>query len=148
MITTWRSTLTERICHNIRICNDGCWWWMGALDAYGYGTLGGKFERAKKTLKAHRTTYELFVGPIPKRLPLDHTCSNHRCVNPEHLEPVTQAENNRRAGQRRTVCKNGHPWSNMLIVRRKTDKVERWCKLCNANRGKRRKLRKGGAYGG
>src|SRR5438445_12239024 len=129
MITTWQSTLTERICHNIRICNDGCWWWMGTLDAHGYGTLGGKFERRRKTLKAHRIAYELFVGPIPNHLPLDHTCTNHRCVNPEHLEPVTQAENNRRSGIRRTVCKNGHPWSNALIVRRRTGKIERWCRL-------------------
>jgi len=41
------------------------------------------------------------VGPIPDGLHLDHLCANPPCVRPDHLEPVTQAENNRRAAQRR-----------------------------------------------
>ena len=131
--------MAERICHNIRICEDGCWWWMGARDAYGYGALGGNYQYGRKTLKAHRMAYELFVGPIPNELPLDHKCQNHRCVNPEHLEPVTYAENNRRAGERRTHCKNGHPWHGNLIVTRRSGKKEKWCRQCTDDRARRRR---------
>lgn len=47
--------------------------------------------------RAHRVVYESLVGPIPAGLELDHTCRVRRCVNPDHLEPVTHAENQRRS---------------------------------------------------
>lgn len=65
-----------------------CWYWIGARDRNGYGVFG--------QLKAHRYAYTLLVGEIPQGLGLDHLCRVRRCVNPKHLEPVTQAENNRR----------------------------------------------------
>lgn len=61
---------------------------------------------------AHRFAYEALVGPIPAGMHLDHLCRNRACYNPRHLEPVAQAENNRRAGldtrARRTHCPKGH----------------------------------------
>jgi hypothetical protein len=51
---------------------------------------------------AHRVVYERVRGPIPKGLVLDHLCRNPGCVNPEHLEPVSQATNLRRAMSRLT----------------------------------------------
>lgn len=78
----------------------GCWLWMGGKTAAGYGqfSVGG---RSGKTVYAHRWSYEHHVGPIPAGLTIDHVhangCRHHHCVNPAHLEAVTQAENNRRA---------------------------------------------------
>jgi hypothetical protein len=46
--------------------------------------------------KVHRYVYEQLVGPIPTDLALDHLCGVKCCVNPDHLEPVTFAENTRR----------------------------------------------------
>lgn len=63
---------------------------------------------------AHRIAYELVVGPIPEGLTLDHLCRVRRCVNPEHLEPVTMGENLRRGmspamiSKRTGICKRGH----------------------------------------
>lgn len=48
------------------------------------------------TCTAHRWAYEFLVGEIPEGLTLDHLCRNKACVMPDHLEPVTQAENHRR----------------------------------------------------
>lgn len=66
-----------------------CWEWGERLYPNGYG----RFDKDGKTYMAHRVVYESEVGPIPDGLNLDHICGNKKCVNPKHLEPVTQAEN-------------------------------------------------------
>lgn len=68
--------------------------WTGALDHGGYGRVSNK--RGGSSL-AHRRVYERERGPVPPGLVLDHLCSNPPCVNPDHLEPVTQGENVRRS---------------------------------------------------
>ena len=82
-----------------------CWEWTGALDGRGYGQtyIPGLYQPRR----AHRVVYELLVGPIPDGLVIDHLCRNPSCVNPDHVEPVTQGTNIRRA-LFRPMCKNGH----------------------------------------
>jgi hypothetical protein len=74
-----------------------CWEWRGAVGSSGYGV----FHAGPGLELAHRFAYEALVGPIPEGCDLDHLCGNTRCVNPAHLEPVTHAENVRRAAERR-----------------------------------------------
>ncbi len=94
-------------------CNSECWLWVGYVRPDGYGEMGGG---PGEVLRAHRFSYEHFVGPIPAGLTIDHLCRVRSCVNPKHLEPVTQRENNRRGfsiyatNARKTHCKNGHPF--------------------------------------
>ena len=77
---------------------DSCWLWQGAtLNGYGRFHLEGSSEMGtKRQVKAHRFSYELVNGPIPKGITLDHLCRITQCVNPDHLEPVAPIENLRR----------------------------------------------------
>lgn len=75
----------------------GCWVWQRAIDRRGYGVI----KDGKRLKRAHRVMYERHRGPIPEGLELDHLCVNPPCVNPDHLEPVTRAENLRRMRERR-----------------------------------------------
>lgn len=76
---------------------NGCWLWVGSKTHDGYGNL----KRGGRIYVVHRYVYELVAGPIPEGLELDHLCFVRNCVNPEHLEPVTGAENRRRMHARR-----------------------------------------------
>src|SRR3990167_6386730 len=111
--------------------NSGCWLWTGADDGNGYGTLTvGRVMR-----KAHLYSYEAFVGPIPEGLQLDHLCRVRCCVNPDHLEPVTQRENILRGmgiaavNARKTFCKHGHEFSAENTRVRKNG--TRQCRACH-----------------
>lgn len=70
----------------------GCWVWQGVLDTKGYG----QFSINQKIIRAHRYSFSLSGGVLVKGLVIDHKCSNTRCVNPNHLEQVTQKENIKR----------------------------------------------------
>lgn len=70
-----------------------CWLWTRPLTDRGYASFG--YDGGK--IRAHRFAYEQIVGPIPAGLTLDHLCRVRHCVNPSHMEPVTQAENSLRA---------------------------------------------------
>lgn len=78
----------------IEIDADGCWNWTGTLRG-GYSVFNHKNIKYR-TAAGHRWSYEHFKGAIPEGLTIDHLCCNTRCVNPDHLEAVTQSENSRR----------------------------------------------------
>lgn len=107
--------LIDRLAGKIEVDeSSGCWMWQGALHhgrAVGghYGSIG--FQGS--SLLAHRAVWLATVGPIPDGLHLDHLCRTPPCVNPDHLEPVTPAENFRRGEHKsvmfgRGVCHRGH----------------------------------------
>jgi hypothetical protein len=105
--TRW--TAHEHILNHIQIGN-GCWEWGGTKDVRGYGKIQMSSDGKQRTTGAHRVVYEYVLGPIPEGLELDHLCRNPSCVRPDHLEPVTHAENLRRASPyiRWTHCAKGH----------------------------------------
>lgn len=90
---------------------DECWGWLAHRNPKGYGRFS---VTRTHHVQAHRFAYEQEVGPIPTGLTLDHLCRNRGCVNPAHLEPVTNRENVLRGETlpalniRKTRCPNGH----------------------------------------
>lgn len=85
---------------------NGCWVWGGASfkDGYGKINIGNGVMRL-----AHRIFYELYNSDIKPGLVIDHLCENKSCVNPKHLEQVTQLENMQRYFSKpRPNCPQGH----------------------------------------
>lgn len=123
--------LAERIKALSTITETGCWEWQANMSNSGYGQL--RVTRPKRrTLLAHRASYEAFIGPIPDGLQIDHLCRNKRCCNPEHLEPVTHAENMRRRDAAITSCPAGHPYDDKNTYRDRRGK--RHCRACSRDR--------------
>lgn len=69
-----------------------CWLWPYAINSQGYGQL----QISKKRYEAHKWMFEQIKGPVPHKSELDHICRQRSCINPEHLQPVSHAENCRR----------------------------------------------------
>lgn len=69
----------------------GCWIWTASTAGKGYGQL--RIPGTRKNVYAHRYSYELYRGPIPKGAQLLHSCDNPRCVNPDHLTPGSAKDN-------------------------------------------------------
>jgi hypothetical protein len=117
---------------------DTCWLWTGKIDTrgQGYGVFTYKVGGKPKTVGAHRFAYELWVGPIPSGLSIDHVydrgCRFTHCVNPAHLEPITPAEQNRRYYIRQTHCKWGHEFTPENT--RLSPEGHRLCKICTRRR--------------
>ncbi len=90
---------------------------------------------------AHRWSYWFFIGEIPKGLTVDHLCSNPPCVNPDHLDAVTQRENNFRSPKylgNRTHCPRGHEYNfENTYIRPNLKGLSNWrdCKECVKRRG-------------
>lgn len=107
---------------------DYCWLWTGAPDSHGYGQTPLNGRR----VMAHRWSYEYHVGPIPEGKILDHLCRNPPCVNPVHLEPVTQKINMERSiTGTKTVCAQGHDLTDPANLKRRGGSSDRWrCRPC------------------
>ena len=122
---------------------DGCWEWQGCRTALGYGKLhaGGR----NKLVTAHRLALFFAGRPVPPDKVVDHLCRNPGCVNPKHLDIVTQGVNNVRGygyagiNARKTHCIHGHEFTeaNTGWQKRGGVIVGRRCKTCERDRSKR-----------
>lgn len=108
-----------------------CWLWQGKLDAQGYGVAKLYGFSGGHNRGAHRIAYYLEKGDISQGLVLDHLCRTPQCVNPSHLEAVTQHENQRRSPismMNKTHCIRGHEFNDFNTrYERNNKRVCRWC---------------------
>ncbi len=118
---------------------NNCWNWTGSIQTTGYGAISWNGNMKL----AHRMSYEDFYGEIDNDLHVDHLCRNKSCVNPTHLELVTQRENTLRGiglgakNSKKTHCKRGHKFDHKNTKKReyklKTTgklRIMRSCRLC------------------
>ena len=134
----------ERFKAKTLVTESGCWEWQGEILANGYGRI---CHNQKRSL-AHRWSYMQHVGPIPDDLVIDHECNNKRCVNPEHLRPMTQQENVLRSetdlaaiNARKTHCIRGHAFDSVNTYVNPTTGARR-CRACHNTRMRDRNRRR------
>ena len=119
-----------------------CWEWTGPTDKRGYARVCYKGT----LFYVHRLMWTVLVGAIPEDRYIDHLCRNTSCVNPDHLEVVTHAENVRRGmtgkvnhrNSRKTHCPQGHPYSGKNLWVSKDG--HRQCRRCHRERERRYKV--------
>lgn len=123
--------LPPRFWSKVQVDASGCWLWTAQRSRSGYA---GFFLHGRGASRAHRVAFELLVQAIPQGLTLDHLCRVRHCVNPAHLEVVTQKENTLRGetgpaiNARKTHCYRGHLFS--AENTRFTTKGHRSCRAC------------------
>lgn len=126
--------VADRFWEKVQVDSSGCWNWIGCrMDS---GRTYGQLKVNRRLIYAHRFSYELHKGPIPDGLFLDHLCRTPSCVNPDHLEPVTNRENCLR-GECPTVlihrsgkCRRGHEMSGENVGYSR-DGAHRRCRTCS-----------------
>lgn len=126
----WDQTVQDRFWSQVQPSEDGlCWLWTGATSGNGYGYM----SVARKSWRVHRFAWTSQFGDIPPGLVLDHLCRRLLCVNPWHLEPVTQRENMLRGQSPGALavqtnrCKYGHSLDD---ARPAWNNAGRQCKPC------------------
>ncbi len=106
-----RDDVAARLWPRVVVDSNGCWIWTGAK-ARGYGQISIDGKR----VRVHRLTYEETYGAIEPSLVIDHLCRVRSCVNPEHLDTVSNRTNILRGvgptarNAQKTHCKFGHPF--------------------------------------
>lgn len=143
---------SERFASKLSFKPNGCVEWTAGTNGVGYGLFHPYTTTGNKKVYAHRWSYEQRYGEIPEGLHLDHLCRNTRCVNPDHLEPVTPRVNILRGisdpalNARKALCHKGHPFTpENVYVNPGTG--YRNCRECNRIRDRKRKRSRSGNHG-
>lgn len=133
--------LEARLLAKLDDSSTDCWLWTGRRVKDGYGAISIDGHARP----VHRVAYELWVGPIPEGLEVDHQCDVRNCIRPDHLKPMTHRENGLRSNNlggvnaRKTHCVNGHEFTveNTYVSMGKWGHPRRHCRECQRIRQRR-----------
>lgn len=112
---------------------DECWPWIGRRTPDGYGQFVTHNLWTSHRQRAHRLVWRILVGPIPAEMVIDHKCHNRICVNPNHLQILSNVENAQRNGNAiKTHCVNGHEFTpeNTWFSKEPHRRPRRHCAAC------------------
>lgn len=127
----------DRLLSRVRSQPNGCWMWTGSLTDEGYGQIHFWINKRKITRRVSRVSFEIFIRTLGKREIPDHLCRNRGCINPTHMEPVSNRTNVLRGvgptarNARKTHCKRGHAFTPENTY---TTQNMRHCRKCRAAR--------------
>ena len=134
----------QKVIDRIQPQENGCWWYSAVVDNKGYATTRIGWPVIKGA-KVHRLSWIYYKGDIPEGMVIDHLCHNpetceggdscehRRCVNPDHLQLISAAENNAktvRVLKYKTHCKNGHELKDNTYKYRSGNLVRFACHTC------------------
>lgn len=89
-----RMQIYKRIMERIVICPDtGCWLWQGPTSGNGRGGGYPRMSLDGRTVAVHKVMFTHAYGYIPGNKQVDHICTNRCCINPAHLQLVSQPVN-------------------------------------------------------
>ena len=143
------SNFVRRFKNKLSFIGD-CWNFESSINWKGYGRFGVSYNGKQSLIHAHRISYYIYKGDIPKNMTVHHKCHNRRCVNPDHLELRTNDENRLEGNcwsavnARKTHCKWGHEFdkdNTRIWFRNKNGILNkiRICKKCSYNNNKKYK---------
>lgn len=139
-----KTPIEERFWDKVLFTSD-CWEWQAVKNKDGYGMIALN----RKMISAHRVSYQMYKGSIPRQLMIDHLCRNRKCVNPHHMELVTNQENCIRGltgkinnwQKRKTHCPYGHELKEPNLLPHMLKKYNyRQCKICHNERQRKYKM--------
>ena len=101
--------VADRLLSNYEIIH-GCWVSNYSVGSHGYSQIGWWQEGKSRMVLGHRLSYEIHNGPIPDGMTVDHICHVRRCINPDHLQLLSNRDNGikNHKGYNPTYCKRGH----------------------------------------
>ena len=134
--------LVDRLMYRTALMDNGCWLWLGATNAKGYGHI--RSVENGPLISVHRVAYELANGAVPEGLEVDHLCFERACLNPDHLEAISHTDNVRRGRHNqnhgKAECINGHAFDD---ANTSIDSLgKRVCKTCARDRMRAHRARK------
>ena len=133
--------MSRRISASIRFfkyasnCNtvENCWEWKGGKTYQGYGVFSSD---NRESILAHRWIWTYLFGPMPKNRVINHRCRNTSCVNPVHMEVISQSENvlvGDHYERKIMHCPRGHAYTTKnTYIQRRYNGNSRSCKICKA----------------
>jgi len=147
-------SIMETIAAQVREDENGCWIWQGQLDRSGYGKTRFRLGGSRRCTGAHRAAWLAMRGDIPADLNIDHLCKVTSCVNPYHMEPVTNSVNvkrgdhsakkgrsGRRPGKPMDACAR-HGRQDGYMFTRRDGYVTYVCRICRKARVNAFRLRR------